>query len=205
MIIIALTGGIGSGKTEASRQFAKLGVPVVDTDIIAHELTQIGEPTLAEIGRIFGTHFLSTDGSLNRAKLRAHILNDSAERLKLEALLHPAIHDRAIKLLTDNQNRLHPAYQVLVVPLLFESNHYQAMVNKTLAIDCDESLQIQRVIARSQLTESTVKAIMATQTNRATRLRLADEVVENNGSVEELAEKINKLHNKFIKTCIVSK
>lgn len=205
MYIVALTGGIGSGKTEAAKQFAKLGVPVVDTDIIAHELTRVGEPALAEIGRVFGTHFLNTDGSLNRARLRAHILNDSSERLKLEALLHPAIHDRAVKLLTDNQTRLHPAYQILVVPLLFENNHYQPIMNKALVIDCDESLQIQRAIARSQLAESEVKAMMAAQTSRATRLKLADEVIENNGSVEELAEKINKLHNKFIKTCIVSK
>ncbi len=205
MFIIALTGGIGSGKSEAAKQFAKLGIPVVDTDAIAHELTSVGEPTLAEITRTFGTEFLNADGTLNRSKLRAHILSKPTERLKLEALLHPAIHARAVKQLADNQKQLQPDYQVLVVPLYFESNRYQSMVHKTLVIDCDENLQIQRAMARSQLSEPEVRAIMAAQTTRATRLKLADEVIENNSSVEKLVEQISNLHKKLIKTCIVSK
>jgi dephospho-CoA kinase len=205
MIVIALTGGIGSGKSEAAKQFAKLGVPVVDTDAIAHALTAAGEPVLAEIGRIFGVEFLNADGTLNRAKLRSHILNDATERLKLEALLHPAIHARAVKQLTDNQNQLHPVYQVLVVPLFFENSRYQSIAHKVLVIDCDEDLQIQRAMVRSRLSEPEVKAIMAAQATRATRLKLSDEVIENNGSVEELTTKINELHKKLIKPCIVSK
>lgn len=205
MYIIALTGGIGSGKSEAAKQFVALGVPVVDTDVIAHALTATGEPTLLEIGRIFGSTFLNADGSLNRKKLSAHIFSDKAERLKLEALLHPIIHDEALKQLTDNEHQHHPAYQILVVPLLFENNRYQSDVNKTLVVDCDESLQVRRTIARSKLTESEVAAIIDAQTSRATRLKLADEVIMNNGSVAELAEKINKFHKKLIKTCIVSK
>ncbi|MDO9051918.1 MAG: dephospho-CoA kinase [Methylotenera sp.] len=205
MIVIALTGGIGSGKSEAAKQFKKLGVPVVDTDAIAHALTVAGEPLLTEIGRIFGMEFLNADGTLNRAKLRAHILSDAKERLKLEALLHPAIHARAVKQLTANQNQLHPLYQVLVVPLFFENNRYQAITHKILAIDCDEALQIERAMARSGLSEPEVKAMMAAQVCRETRRKLSDEVIENNGSVEDLAKKINELHKKLINTCIVNK
>jgi len=205
MYVIALTGGIGSGKSEAARQFANLGVPVVDTDVIAHDLTATGSPLLNEIAHIFGADFLNADGSLNRARLRGHVMNNPDERLKLEALLHPAIQNRAVELLTENQNTLRPDYQILVIPLLFESNHYQTLVDKILVVDCDENLQIKRAMTRSQLTEQEVKAIMNAQTTRTTRIKLADEVIENNGSVAELIERINKIHTKLIKTCIVSK
>lgn len=205
MYVIALTGGIGSGKSEAARQFAKLGVPIVDTDVISHELTAAGNPMLNKIAQTFGATFFNADGTLNRAGLRAHILNNPSERLKLEALLHPAIHDRAVELLTKNQNTLHPDYQMLVIPLLFENNRYQTLVDKVLVVDCDENMQIKRTMTRSQLTEQEVQAIMEAQTTRAARLKLADEVIENNGSMTELINKVNKLHKKFIKTCIVSK
>lgn len=205
MYIVALTGGIGSGKSEAAKQFAQLGVPVVDTDVIAHTLTATGSTMLSEISKIFGTGILNEDGSLNRAGLRAHVLNNPAERIKLEKLLHPAIYEHAIKQLTDNDNRLSPQYQILVVPLLFENNRYQNAINKTLVIDCEESLQIKRAMARSKLTENEVTAIMAAQTTRAVRLKNADEIIENNGSLEELIKNVKKIHKKLIKTCIVSK
>ncbi len=205
MIVIALTGGIGSGKSEAARQFANIGVPVVDLDVIAHELTAIGEPILLDIARIFGNDFLNKDGSLNRTKLREHVFNNPAERLKLEALIHPAIHARALKQLADNNHNSRAPYQILVIPLLFENNRYEDIAHKVLAIDCDESHQITRAMARNQLTESEVKAMMNAQVTRATRLSLADEVVTNNGSLTELRENITLIHKKFIKTCIVSK
>ncbi|MES2012486.1 MAG: dephospho-CoA kinase [Pseudomonadota bacterium] len=203
--VIALTGGIGSGKSEATRQFEKLGITVTDTDAIAHDLTAPGMPMLAEINRIFNTNFLTTDGALDRAKLRAHIFEKDEERRKLEALIHPAIYQHALKQLTENANNSHPAYQILVIPLLFESNRYKGIASKTLVIDCDESLQIQRAMARSNLTETEVKRIMDAQLPRSTRCKLADEVIENNGSLAELTEKISQFHKKFIKTCIVSK
>jgi dephospho-CoA kinase len=205
MIVIALTGGIGSGKSEAARQFANLGVPVVDLDVIAHELTAIGEPILLDIARIFGNDFLNKDGSLNRTKLREHVFNNPAERLKLEALIHPAIHARALKQLADNNHNSRAPYQILVIPLLFENNRYEDIAQKVLVIDCDEVHQITRAMARNQLAESEVKAIMSAQVTRATRLSLADEVITNNGSLTELRENITLIHKKFIKTCIVSK
>ena len=205
MLIIALTGGIGSGKSEAAKQFGLLGVPIVDTDIISHELTAVGQPILADINNIFGADFLIADGALNRAKLRAHIFENKEERLKLEAILHPAIRAQALKQLAENESKLQPNYQILVVPLLFENDRYASIAHKVLVIDCDESLQIKRAIARSQLSETQVKAIMDAQVSRATRLALADEVIENNGTLEELIEKVVNINKKFIKTCIVSK
>lgn len=205
MYIVALTGGIGSGKSEASKQFAQLGVPVVDTDIIAHELTAAQSPILAEITDIFGVEMLNTDGTLNRGKLRAHILNDPAERLKLEALMHPAIYDHAVTMLNENEHKLHPCYQLLVVPLLFENNRYLALADKTLVIDCNENLQVERAMSRSQLSAEEVKALIDVQTTRENRLNLADEIIENNTSIADLANKVNEIHKKFIKTCIVSK
>ena len=205
MYIVALTGGIGSGKSEAARQFARLGVPVVDTDVIAHELTAAGSPVLAEIKQIFGAGVLNDDGSLNRSRLRTHVLSNPSERLRLEGLLHPAIYARALTLVKENENKLQPQYQVLVIPLLFENNRYHSVIDKILVIDCDENTQISRAMARSKLTEEEVKAIMDAQTSRKVRLNGADEVIENNGSLAELNEQVNKLHNKLIKTCLVSK
>ena len=208
MTIVALTGGIGSGKSEVSRQFAKLGVPIVDTDVIAHELTSTGSPVLAQINQLFNIDFLTEDGSLDRAKLRTYVFNNPAERQKLEALLHPLIRANALKQLAENEHKLQPNYQILVIPLLFENNQYVGLVHKTLLVDCEENLQIQRAMARSQLNEAQVKAIMTAQVSRVTRLKLADEVIENNGSLDELIENVAKMHKKLTKmaeqTCIIS-
>lgn len=205
MYIVALTGGIGSGKSEAAGLFAQLGVPVVDTDVIAHELTAKGSPILSEIEHMFGAEVLNEDGSLNRSRLRAHVLSSPVERIRLEGLLHPVIYERAIECLKNNESKLQPQYQVLVIPLLFENNRYHSVINKILVIDCDENTQVTRAMARSKLSKDEVKALMAAQTSRKVRLNGADEVIENNGSIAELNEKVNKLHNKLIRTCIVSK
>ena len=205
MFIIGLTGGIGSGKSEAAKQFELLDVPIVDADVIAHELTAIGQPILADISRIFGADFINPKGALNRAKLREHVFESAAERLKLETLLHPAIHDLALQRLVENEANLHPTYQILVMPLLFESNRYDGIANKTLVIDCDESLQIKRAMARSNISEKEVKAVIAAQISRTRRLERANEVIENNGTLADLTEKVVSIHKKFIKTCIVSK
>lgn len=204
MSIIALTGGIGCGKTEAANQFAALGVPVVDTDVIAHQLTATGSPILHDISHLFGAEILTPKGALDRAKLRAIVFNNVQARNKLEKLLHPAIHREALIQLAHNAHQLKPAYQIVVVPLLFESNQYVNLVSKSLVIDCDEALQISRTMARSKLSEVEVKAIMAAQVARATRLKLADEIIVNNGSHAQLYENVLKIHKKFIKTCILS-
>ena len=201
MSIIALTGGLGSGKSEAAKQFAKLGVPVVDTDVIAHALTANGAPALKQISELFGPQFLTNEGALDRAKLRAHVFAHPQERSKLEALLHPLIRAAALKQLAENEHQQHPDYQILVIPLLFENNQYQTSIHKILLIDCDEQLQIARAMARSHLSQSEAQAILDAQVSRTTRLKLADEVIENNGTLAELTESVEKMHQKLAKIC----
>ena len=205
MTVVALTGGIGSGKSEAARQFSRLGVPVVDVDIISHALTQAGTPVMEEIRRVFGESYLTAEGALDRGKMRALIFENDTERLKLEAILHPAIQNQALTELAANEHLLKPCYQLLVIPLLFENNRYVSMLQKIIVVDCDEQLQIERAMQRSQLTADQVQKIMANQVSRSTRLKMADEIIENNGTLAELAEKITHIHEKLIKTCIVSK
>jgi dephospho-CoA kinase len=204
-MIVALTGGIGSGKSEAARQFSALGVPIVDADVIAHTLTAAGQPLLNEIRLIFGADFINTDGTLNRTKLREHVFNNRTERLKLESLIHPAIHKHALEQLAENENLLHPAYQILVLPLLFENNRYNGVADKILVVDCDEKLQIKRAMARSNMSVSDVKDMMDAQVARNVRLKFADEIIANDGTLSELQEKVALIHKKLIKTCIVSK
>lgn len=205
MTIIALTGGIGSGKTEAANQFAALGIPVVDTDVISHALTATGQPMLAKINLALGPGFISELGELDRAKLRAHVFDHPDARIKLEGLLHPAIHAEAVNQLADNKKNLNPAYQIVVVPLLFESQRFRTLSHHILVIDCDEEKQLERTMARSHLAPSQVKAIIAAQVSRSTRLEHAEYVIENNGTREELVEKVTLFHENFINTCIVSK
>lgn len=205
MTIIALTGGIGSGKTEAANHFATLGIPVVDTDVISHALTAAGQPMLSKINLALGPGFITETGELDRAKLRAHVFDNPEARLKLEALLHPVIHAEAVSQLAQNKKNLNPAYQIVVVPLLFESQRFRTLSHRILVIDCDEKNQIARTMARSHLSQTQVEAIMAAQVSRATRLEHADNVIENNGTRAELLEKISEFHQNFIKTCIVSK
>lgn len=205
MFIVALTGGIGSGKSAAAEQFALLGVPIVDTDAIAHHLTSKGSPVLMQISQTFGTDFLTQDGSLNRSKLRLHIFGDTEERFKLEALLHPAIYSYVLEKLNENERNLKPIYQIVVLPLLFENPRYDALINKIVVIDCDEAKQINRAMTRSKLSEVQVKAIMESQVKREIRLNRADEVIVNNGSIEELHVNVINIHEKFIKTCVVRK
>lgn len=205
MAVFALTGGIGSGKSEVARQFSQLGIPIVDVDVISHALTQPDTNVMQAISREFGPQYLTAEGALDRAKMRALIFENEAERLRLEAILHPAIQIQALNQLAANEHQLKPIYQILVIPLLFESNRYTSMLQKIIVVDCEEELQIARTTHRSQLTQQQVQKIMAAQVSRSQRLQMADEIIENNGTVSELTEKIRLLHEKLIKTCIVSK
>ena len=201
MFVVGLTGGIGCGKSEAARLFANLGVPIVDVDVIAHQLTAAGHPVLQEVIDAFGSQFLRPDGNLDRAAMRETVFNDIAARKDLEGILHPAIYEQAIKELSQNKDA---PYQILAISLLFENNRYKNDVTRSLVIDCDEALQVSRTMQRSGLTEQAVRAIMAAQVSRDTRRKLADDLIENNGSLEELSEKIAEIHKKYIHTCIDS-
>ncbi len=202
MFVIALTGGIGSGKSTAATIFAELGVPVTDVDAISHQLTAANQPLLKDIKTNFGGDFITPEGALNRAAMRQLVFSDAAARAKLNAILHPEIYDAALKQL---QQHASAPYQILAIPLLFESPRYAPHVNRILLIDCDEKTQIERVKQRSQLSTSEIKKIIRAQTPRKTQLLLAHDVIENNENVEKLREKILEIHQKYLNTCVVSK
>ncbi len=200
MYIVGLTGGIGSGKSEAARIFAELGVPIVDVDIISHELTANGQATLKEIADTFGEAVLNDDGSLNRAALRQKVFTDCEARKKLEAILQPAIYNKAIERLQENASA---PYQILAIPLLFESDRYLNIINRSLVIDSDKKLQVARASKRDGLLETDIQKIIDVQMPREKRNALADDIILNDGLIEELKEKIKQVHEKYINTCLI--
>ena len=207
MFVVALTGGIGSGKSAAAKIFAELGVPVTDVDVISHTLTAANQPLVNDIKANFGSDYITPEGALNRTSMRKLVFTDEVARAKLNALLHPAIYDEALLQLQTNQDYLIKSapYQILVVPLLFDSPRYLPHINSILVIDCDESTQIERVKQRSKIPESEIINIIKAQTSRKKQLTLANEVIENNGNIEKLRENILEIHQKYINTCILSK
>ncbi len=202
MYVVALTGGIGSGKSAAAKIFSELGVPVTDVDVISHQLTAANQPLVKVIEANFGSNYVTREGALNRTAMRKLIFEDASARTKLNAILHPAIYDEAIKQLQEHKDA---PYQILAIPLLFESPRYSPHINRILVIDCDTKTQIERVKQRSQLSESEIIDIIKTQTSRKKQLMLANDVIENNENVEKLREKILEIHQKYINTCILSK
>ena len=148
-MIVGLTGGIGSGKSAAAAQFAALGTPVIDVDVISHQLTAAGQPAVLAIAKELGNDMLNADGSLNRAAVRSKVFEDAAARQQLEGILHPAIYEEAQRQLQEVRNTA--PYCIIVVPLLFESERYQQLIDRSLLIDCEESVQIARTMQRLSL------------------------------------------------------
>ena len=202
MFIVGMTGGIGCGKSEATRIFAELGVPIVDVDMISHQLTTTGQPILEEITKLFGNEVLNSDGSLNRGALRKKIFANDDARKKLEAILHPAIYEQAIEALKKNASA---PYQILAIPLLFESDRYLNIINRSLVIDSNVEMQIDRASKRDGLSRDAIQKIIDVQMPREKRNARADEVILNDGSIAELEEKIRQLHEKYINTCVINK
>lgn len=193
-LLIGLTGGIGSGKTAAANCFAGFGADIIDTDVISHEFTRPGGAAIAPIRTYFGEQYINADGALNREKMRALVFRDSACRKQLEAILHPLIHHA-----TDQRIRHSTfCYAIIVVPLLFETNHYCRIVSRTLVIDCSEEDQIARTMSRSNLDEDTVRAIMTTQVSRQERLSRADDVIENTRDIDYLRQQAGVMHQKYL-------
>jgi dephospho-CoA kinase len=193
MYVVGLTGGIGSGKSAAADEFARLGASVVDTDAIAHALTQQGGAAVPEVEKRFGREFVR-DGAMDRQKMRAHVFADPGAKRELEALLHPMIRDESARRIAAAQ----APYVVHVVPLLIESPDYRRRVNRVLVVDAPEEAQVARVRARSNLPEEEVRAIMRTQVTRAARLAAADDVIDNAGSRDALRNQVAALHQKYL-------
>ena len=193
-LVVGLTGGIGSGKSAAAEEFARLGATVVDTDAIAHELTQAGGAAIPEVERIFGNEVIGESGAMDRKGMRERVFADPAAKKALERLLHPLIRE-------ESQRRIAAAggrYVVHVVPLLIESPDYRSRVDRVLVVDAPEEQRIARVRARSRLSEGEVRAIMRSQASRAERLAAADDVIENGGTLDALRQQVAALHQKYL-------
>ena len=194
-LVVGLTGGIGSGKSAAADEFARLGATVVDTDAIAHELTGPGGAAIPEVKRQFGGAFVDASGAMNRTRMRDLVFSDAEEKQRLEALLHPMIRAESARRIASAAG----PYTVHVVPLLVESPGFRERFGRVLVVDCPEELQISRVRQRSGLPESEVRRIIAAQIQRDKRLAAADDVIDNSGTIAALQQQVRKLHETYLK------
>ncbi|MFM8468119.1 MAG: dephospho-CoA kinase [Oxalobacteraceae bacterium] len=191
---VGLTGGIGSGKSAVAELLAQQGAAIIDTDQIAHALTAPGGAAMTPIAEQFGDSFLTPEGALNRAAMRERVFSDAGAKQQLEAILHPLIRQQTQ---IDAEQAIGP-YLVFVVPLLVESGRWKDSVDRVLVVDCNEALQLERVMRRSQLTAEQVRAIMATQASREARLAVADDVIVNDQAPEALEQSVAALHQRYL-------
>jgi dephospho-CoA kinase len=194
---VGLTGGIGCGKNAVAAHLESMGALVIDTDLIAHQITGQNGLAMPAIKSSFGEEFLHSDGSLDREKMRTLVFNDPKAKLALEQITHPLIHQKTQDMASEGIKR-QPPYVVFMVPLLIESgqwiNQTPAKIDYVVVVDCSEELQISRVQARNQLPKETIQKIIASQANRHERISIADYVIENNGTLEELEVESKRLH-----------
>ena len=190
---VGLTGGIASGKSLVARLFADLGVPVIDTDQVAREVVEPGQPALAAIVERFGPDILQPDGRLNRRRLRELIFKDDAERTALEAILHPVIRARSL----EQAQSAGGIYQLLVVPLLVETD-FAALVDRVLVVDCPEPLQLERLLARDAEDPRQAARMIAAQLPRSDRLKVADDIIDNSGDISSTRHQVEKLHQRYL-------
>ena len=194
MYVVAITGGIGSGKTTVANQFAALGIEVVDADLIAREVVAPGTPALAAITSHFGPEILTEQGLLDRRVLRERIFSDQAAKSWLNALLHPIIRSEMLRQCA----AVSSPYCLLVVPLLVE-NRLTELADRVLVIDVDEATQIERTCRRDGVNREQAQAILASQASRSERLAMADDVLDNqSGTTETIRERILALHETYL-------
>ncbi|MCC8463038.1 dephospho-CoA kinase [Photorhabdus bodei] len=192
--IIALTGGIGSGKTTIANAFAALGVPLVDADIIAREVVAPGTPALQTISEHFGHDILTPDGNLNRALLRQKIFTNNQEKQWVNQLLHPLIHQETRRQL----EQITALYVIWVIPLLVENN-LRHLADRILVVDVSPELQISRVATRDGISNQQVENILAAQASRSERLAYADDIISNHDNVQAIAPRVAELHQQYLK------
>ena len=189
-----LTGGIGSGKSTVASLLQAAGARIVDTDALSHQLTTAGGLAMPAITREFGPAFLDASGALDRPRMRNLVFSDQPALQRLQAILHPLISEQAR---SAAQSPTEAPYTLVVVPLLFESGQYRDWLQRVIVVDCPEQQQIERTVRRGGLDEATVRAIMAQQLDRATRLSLADEVIHNDGDLSRLQSQTAALHKRL--------
>jgi len=195
MFSVGLTGGIGSGKSVVAERFALHGATVVDSDLIAHQITAPGGAAMPLIEARFGSQFLTPTGALDRARMRALVFGDATAKLRLGAIALPGIRGECDR---GAQAALGP-YVIYVVPLLVESGNWKDRVDRVLVVDCTESTQIRRVIERNGFTREQVEAIMGQQATRSARLACADDVIDNDEApLEHVLTEVDKLHLDYL-------
>jgi dephospho-CoA kinase len=195
MFAVGLTGGIGSGKTTVADLFAAHGVPIVDTDLIAHRITAPHGVAMPSIAQEFGRDFIAADGSLDRAKMRALVFSDNTAKGRLEAITHPLIRAETER----ERNGAKGPYLIVVVPLLVESGNWKTRVDRVLVVDCSVDMQIARVMRRNAFTREEVVAIVGRQATRDARLAAADDVIVNEDApLEQLAAQVDRLHRQYL-------
>ena len=192
-LVISLTGGIGSGKSAVSRCFEKLGITVVDADVAARVVVEPGQPALVQIAEHFGSGVIDANGGLDRAALRRIVFEDPEQRRWLESVLHPRI---AIEIFRGLREATSP-YAILASPLLLEAKQ-DTLAHRVLVVDVSEDTQVARTMQRDNNSAEQVRAIIAAQIGRAERLARADDVIENNGSLEDLEPKVLALHRRYL-------
>ena len=192
-LIVGLTGGIGSGKSEACRLFAARGIVIIDADNIARDVVLPGRTALHDISLHFGEEILTTSGELDRRKLRDIIFSNPHEKKWLENLLHPIIN---LEIRNQLANAESP-YVILASPLLLETRQFE-LTDRILVIDASEQLQIERASTRDRNDTAQIKAIMNTQLSRQDRCAKADDIIQNHGNLDELDEQIEKLHQRYL-------
>ncbi|WP_010323298.1 dephospho-CoA kinase [Marinobacterium stanieri] len=195
MLVAGLTGGIGCGKSTASECFIALGVPLIDADQVARQVVEPGSEALGKIAAHFGDQLIQADGTLNRPALRRIVFDNERERNWLEALLHPLIRDRILDTLEQLDQDGH-SYAILASPLLLETDQH-LLISRVIVVDVPESTQIERTMQRDGMEEAQVRQILAAQMDRNERLKLADFVLDNNGSPEQLKQAVAELHPKL--------
>ena len=193
MLIIGLTGGIGSGKSVASDKFKSLGVAVVDADVASRTVVEPGKPALKEIQDHFGSGIITAEGKLDRNKLREIIATDPEERKWLESVTHPKIGEQITKEISESTS----VYTLFVAPLLLETNS-QEMCSRVVVVDVPKDVQIRRTAKRDKVSSNQVEQMVAAQMKREKRLEKADDVLLNSGTIEDLEKQVEELHKKYI-------
>lgn len=192
MLIIGLTGGIGSGKSTVADMFGELGVPIIDMDLIARQIVEPGQPALEQISHMFGDNLVDADGQLNRPLLSKIIFDSTEKRHQLETILHPLIRQE-----TEHQlAKLEAPYCIVVIPLLFESDQ-RSLVDRILVVDAPESMQISRTMQRDGISTTQVEKILASQVDRQSRSSAADDIINNSGELAALRLQVNNLDQTY--------
>lgn len=194
MLRIGLTGGIGSGKSITAAQFKQLGVPVIDADVISHQITSSGAECLNEISEKLGPEFITADDTLDRARLADHIFKYPEKKTLLENILHPRIRQ---EMLAEVEKFTNTDYVILVVPLLFETNFIE-LVDRVLVVDAPKDIRIRRIMDRDTRSREQIGNILKNQLDQSVKTEKADDILDNSGSLDQLQSSVERLHNKYL-------